>query len=170
MAEVKHSSIIDVCKAIRDRLVAGGVFPSGAVYVTSRKTIPHFQGERDCILRILGEQPDAAAIRGAGRLNDQRTRTLQLIIRTRRATDVSGSDEKHLLNEDTGHVAVEDQVFDALEIFWPTDVGENALTNCPVRMSGPTEAFEDQELPEWLSSSVTIEVDYSRNVQTDTLM
>jgi hypothetical protein len=170
MAEVKHSSIIDVAKAIRKQLIAAAGFTSSSVYITSRKTIPHFRGEKDCVLRILGERPDEAAIRGAGRLNDQRTRGIQLIIRTRMATDRAGSDERHLLNEDVGHVAVEDQVFNALEIFWPADVASNALTNCPIRLGPLTDAVEDVELPEWLSSSVVIEIDYSRNVQTNTML
>jgi hypothetical protein len=161
------ASIIDIAKAIKSQLVAVAGFQPTAVFITSKraKEIPHIVGEKDCILRCGREIPDAAAIRGTGGLNDQRTRTLTLTIRTRMALDKAGSDSKHLLNEDTGHIATEDAVFNALEILlWPTDIAGNAITNNPIRLGELSEAETDPQAPEWLSSYVGIECDYSRKL------
>lgn len=163
MASVIRSSIIDIAKAIKAQLVAFAGFQPSQVFITSKRKIPHFVGEKDCILRIGGEHPDEPAIRADGRQNNQRYRTVTITIRTRQAVDRAGTDTKHLLNDDIGHLAVEDAVFNALEIFWPVDIAQNAITNCPIRL-GPLTETESETQPEWLSSSVTVEIDYSRNL------
>src|ERR1700722_10437110 len=115
MASVLRSSIIDIAKAIKAQLVAVAGFQPSQVFITSKRKIPHFIGEKDCILRIGGERPDEPAIMADGRQNNQRYRTVTITIRTRQAVDRAGTDTKHLLNDDIGHIAGEDAVFNGLE-------------------------------------------------------
>jgi len=129
--------------------------------------VPLAVGERDVVVRVLGEVPDAAAVDGGGRAVNLRTRRVQVWCRSRVLLDQAGQAAALLTDQTLGHLAFEDATADALELFLATDTDDptgetgNAL-GLPLRvgpLSDPRRLSKDRE---WVASGWEIAVTYLR--------
>lgn len=139
---------------------------ASCVYVTCLppEQTPRFDAPQDVLVRPMNEEPDAAKIDGAGRYDNRRTRTLEVSARTRLHLDQAGRDGYRMTDESLGHLALEDRIADALELYYPSD-GEDALC-APFRVGRLTAAARLRDDAFWVYSTFTVSVEYIRDLDT----
>jgi hypothetical protein len=89
-------------------------------------------GGQDLSIRVLGfatNDPD-----GAGRLETILERQLGIMLRTQMAADYGEYADAWLLDPTFGHVFQEENIFNALQSFIPTDSNGNILVAAPINL------------------------------------
>ena len=131
------------------------------VSVLDADSCPLFDGDQDVILRVMGERREGGMLEGAGRVDDRRTREIQVVMRSRVYLDQVEQDLIRLTDASLGHLWLEDAVADALEIFMATDGDGNVLTT-PWYLEGPTAPQAMRNDRNWVWSAFTCSFDYER--------
>ncbi len=149
-------------------IVQTGLDPS-AVPITKRDQLPQFIADKMVILRVMGETPDAEVIRGSGRIANRRYRKVRIIVRTRFYVDESDRDTVWMTDPALGHLALEDQVIDALEVVWIEDASSNALTFEPCRCGSVSEPKDigGSKDKGWGESFIELTVPYWRKLSAN---
>lgn len=166
MGRVRRASLSDILAGARSFLVTQTGLDDSRVVITclSPDDTPRLAAAQDVLLRLLNEEPEVGVIEGAGRYDNRRKRKLEVTQRTRLSLDVYGQDLYRLTDTTLGHLALEDTVCDALELYFPTS-GDNALS-LPFRVGGLSSPQRLRADPDWLFSSFTVEIEYSRALDT----
>jgi hypothetical protein len=89
------------------------------VIARDQSQVPFIDSEMDILLRVRSLTVDDAQYIGAGREFCRNDRIIDVIPRTRDARDDVATDLAWLTDETLGHLALEDQIYDALEEFSP---------------------------------------------------
>ncbi len=168
MASWARTSVRAIVLAMRTRLVEITELDDARVTVTVLpiEDVPPFGGVQDVIVRIMGETPDEAAIDGAGRWHNLRTRSFQVGARSRVSLDEAGSDLSRMTHESLGHVLLEDLVVEALELFNAPGENDDVIT-APIRVGRLTDPARMKKFDDWVWSSFTVEATYVRDLDTD---
>lgn len=157
-----RSTIGEIVTALRLELATFLGFGE-RVFVSARKEPPHFLADADVVIRMGGEGPGRAVVSGAGgRVVNQRVRKVILSARTRCQLDPPDRDTVHLLGT-SGHLALEDQIHDCLEMWLPASA-ERGLLEEPARCGTWSEPVPEVKHPEWLTSTLEIELPYLREL------
>ncbi|MDE2105775.1 MAG: hypothetical protein KGL39_51600 [Patescibacteria group bacterium] len=161
-----RASLKDILLLIQTQVVAITGLDISRVIITAKSPdqVLHAGATEDILLRVMGERPDTNQIDGAGRIVNNRLRTVQVVVRTKVALDPTGQDQVHLTDPTLGHFVLEDSVVDALEEFFPLDINGNLLTAVPVRIGPWGLPTPDREDDTWLSSTADLEIVYTRNL------
>lgn len=162
MASQIRSTFREILLLLREQIITVTSLDPSRVILTAREDVPHVSAEQDILLVPLDEVPDRENIAAAGRVCNYRTRKVKVVLRSRLVLDQVGQDFVHLTDASLGHLALEDAVCDALEIFTPEDADRNALTACPVRLEGLSRPQPERAAPEWITSSWDLSVEYLR--------
>lgn len=128
------------------------------------RDVPLTTGNFDCLLIVGGESTWDDAFDGGGRVNDLRSRSIEVCCRSRSYSDVPHVDNTRLAGATFGHLAFEDAVYDAVQAFICVDGSGNAL-GCPTTIgtiSKPQRLKQDE--PGWVFSQFTATVLYEKSL------
>ncbi len=125
--------------------------------------VPHTQGDQDVLVRLMNENPNEGFIEGGGRVVDYRYRTLEITVRSRTYLDDVQQDLVRLTDSTLGHIVLEDAVVNALQCIQIGDSSQNLLTE-PMTVGSISTPEKDRDDPNWVSSSLSVKVPYSRNL------
>lgn len=164
-SQPKRTSIIEIANAIKQCLVDEDVQVSNRIKFVARGAgVPKFQGESDILIRIGGFTSVGETVAAAGRVCTMLDRLIHVICRSRLALDQADRDDTWLLNSSRGHFVIEEQVLDALHIFWPTDSSDNDLTTQPIRVNTSSQADKEASAGlrnrHWGYSAISYDVQY----------
>ncbi len=162
MAAQIRSNISAILLLIRDRIVSWPVVPLERILVTAEDDPPFFNGEQVVVIQVLGEQAVSPNNVAAGRINNERKRTLRIHARTRQVVDPADQDAVHLTDVQVGHLEFEDTITDALETFQPTDNNGNQLVAWPLWLGSWSDPKRHKDQPEWMVSRAECVVAYNR--------
>lgn len=164
MGEWRRASIGEIVLALRTYLVSETGLDDSRVVVTAlpRESVPRLAAAQDLLIRVLGETPDTPVIDGAGRHDNRRHRTLEVTPRTRVSLDRLDQDLVRLTDESLGHLALEDMVADALELYHLED-GPDVMA-APLRVMQLTAPERLQTDKHWIASSFTVALTYRRDM------
>lgn len=123
--------------------------------------VPHRAADRDVVIQVQGEDRMENIDTAGGWVDDRRTRKLKVAVRTRLALDQAGEYTVHLTDESLGHTVFEDLVYDACHTFMAENDNQDALC-LPMQMGNWTEPTPDADDDSWVSSYVTVSVEYER--------
>lgn len=156
-----RSDISTILRLIKAQIVLKTGFQPSRVRITARdgNEVPHDCGDQDVLLRVMGEREEAGWLEGGGRATDGRTRTVEVICRSRCHSDAVDSDEVRLTDPALGLIPLEDRVKDALQILQVQDSNQNMLT-FPLYLAAPTAPETDRNDPNWVHSAMTLDVPY----------
>jgi len=160
MATVKPSSIRTVLEAVQAWLVAQEVLDADRILLVARPftEVPLEMGDADLLLRPGSFLPTGNET-GAGRYDTRIRRILEIAVRTRLEVDEVGQD-LHWLRDDARHLALEEAVLAALEIFPPEDAAGNILLAEPMRLVDGTAAEKRKDKRGWGQSVLRFEMIY----------
>lgn len=138
------------------------------------KDIPNLVGDRDLIIRVGGFMCDPGHEAAAGRSNTILRRRLDVILRSRTATDPTGSDLQWLTKEGLGHLEYEDAIMDVIQMWLGNvaDVGNEATEPLlmvgdgePARILSGSDADRDFQSADgkWGTSALTVEIVYRQS-------
>ena len=133
------------------------------ISVLEAEKVPLFAAFQDVIVRPVDEFPDTTVIDGAGRWENWRRRILQVSVRTRVQLDPAGQNLVQLTDASLGHLALEDAVMEALEIFNVPGDNDDVLT-APLRTGHFSKPEQMKQNPAWVVSTVEVEVLYRREL------
>jgi hypothetical protein len=155
------TSLRAILPAIQAQLASVTGLTTNRVLLVQRETTPRFQGDQDVLVRAGPPQPEDGFELGSGRHAAIVTRLVQVTARTRWAVDESDRDDYALVDEDYGHLALEEAVVNALHIWVPTDRNGNWLSVEPMHWRPHEAPVHDEPLPaSWLSTSLLFDVRY----------
>lgn len=141
-----------------------GLEPNQIVFsVTEADQVPHYSAEREVVIQILNEISMDAVANYSVRTDPRRMRTFRVACRTRMVLDVDGQDDLILLDDDLGHIKLEDDVADAMLGFQGEDEDGN-IFNAPLRMGPVTQPRREPGGNGWIYSVMTFDCEYSRDV------
>ncbi len=165
MAVHDKARVADISRAIKAELVLRvGLEPEQIVFsVTEAEQVPHYSAEREVVIQVLNEISMEAAANYGVRTDPRRTRTFRFACRTRMVLDVDGQDDIILLDDDNGHLALEDAVADAMIGFQGEDAQGN-IYHAPLRMGTVTQPRRETGGLGWIYSVMTFDCEYSRDV------
>ena len=154
--------------AIQAQLASATGVTANRVLIVQRPDTPHFQGDKDILVRLGPPAPEDGFTVGAGRHCCLLTRQLQVTPRTRWATDESDRDDLSLLDEVNGHLALEEAVVDALHVWVPTDAQENWLTAQPLHWLPSAPPVRETPLSRsWVHTDLVFAVRYQLRLPTN---
>jgi len=125
--------------------------------------VPTYQGDQDVLIRPMEENKEPGMLEGSGRVDDRRDRKIFIYCRTRLYLDQVDSDLARLSDASLGHLALEDAVANAVEIWAATDANNNILS-FPTYVEGPTHPQKLRADPNWVCSTFTATIGYERNL------
>lgn len=165
MATWRRANFTEILLAVRAYLVSETGLDDTRVFVSAlgADDVPRFSATQDLILRPQGEEPLAGIVDGSGRYDRRTRRSFEAIVRTRVLLDQSGRDSVRLTDASLGHLALEDAVVDALELYHLADSAGDALA-APLRvgrLTGPQRLRDDRT---WVWSAFTVEVEHRRDL------
>lgn len=164
MAGILQASFADILLLCRTQLVAEveDLVEGNVRFIArSQQQAPHFQGERDVLLRPGRFVSKAEVFDGAGRTCTRFLRHLDMFVRTRLELDEADEDKLWLTDADLGLLKFEEACCDALSGFWPEDEEQNNLTVQPLRIWDGTDPQRGQsEDWAWGNSAIRFEVEY----------
>lgn len=162
-ATVVRSHFADVLTALAAQVASvTGLDPSHVLIAAGDVAVPHFQADQDVVLRLMGETPDPDEDgSGRGRVCDLRRRTVVVECRTRVYLDDVAQDVVRLTDASLGHLALEDNAYDAAERWIATDSDGNALAlgGFVGAVSDPKPDKDDRN---WVSSRFPLVIPYQR--------
>lgn len=164
MATIRRCSVREIITALRARLVLKTGIPEERVIFVAEapERISHQQAEQEILVQVAGEQPEPA-IEGGGRYVNLRSRSFYVHVRTRMWLDETNQDYIQLTDASIGHVAMEDDVVDALQEHLLMDANGDALC-LPIACGSFSEPRRESKDPGWISSHCTITVQYTRDL------
>jgi hypothetical protein len=174
MPSLLASPFAPVVQLIQAQLVAKTGVPVQAVKVIARDSsfVPHFQGDRDLLLRFSGPQPQGGFLHGSGRVASILERHLQVTCRVRLNADPSDDDLRSLIDPNYGLYLLEEAVIDALWGFWPTDAQGNTLTVTVIQwVASPPEQKQLAVPPplDWVEGHLAFLIPYQANLPSGPL-
>lgn len=144
MSQVKRSGFTPILNAIVTQLTsyfdtlgvggaAGLALVSNQIKVITRG-VPSIQSQEEVLLIPGSVQYPPEWQDPAGRVSTVAYRTLEVMCRVKRIVDGADTDIQWLTDTPIGLYALEEGVIDALQCFFPTDTGGNALTYQPLHL------------------------------------
>lgn len=160
MATVLRSSVRTVLQAVKAWLVAQEVATADRIKLVARPfaEVQHTMGDADLVLRP-GRFVPTGNETGAGRYDTRIRRLLEVAVRSRLESDEVDSDQLWLL-QDAAHLALEEAVIAALQIFPPEDADSNILLAEPMRLADGAAAERRKDKRGWGQSVLTFEMVY----------
>lgn len=136
-----------------------------AITVLEPEKVPLFAATQDVLVRVMDEVPNEGVIDGGGRWENWRTRFLQISVRTRVQLDPAGQNLVQLTDASLGHLALEDLVIEAMELFsTPGDNGD--VLTAPLRTGRFAKPEQMKQNPAWVYSTCDVEALYRRELLT----
>lgn len=165
MSRVTRAPFADVLEAVRARIVEVTELDDARVFITALDpdSAPRFGAAQDVLVRPASETPEAGTIDGAGRIDNRRKRRIEVTIRTRLLLDEADRDTSRLSDASLGHLALEDTVCDALELYNPTGEGDDAIC-LPLRVGQLSQPQRLRSDPSWVASTFVVEAEYLRDL------
>lgn len=159
-SQPKRTSIREILLAVKQRLVAKEVLPSGLIKIlASRNTVPKIQAEQMLFLRPGGRITGRKQNDGEGRIAAKIYRRLEIVVVNRVSLDAVDEDEIFLTNATQGIFVPDEDCEEALDLFWPTDSDNNVLTFEPMRSLSASAVKKDFK-PGWGDEILLYEVGY----------
>lgn len=159
----------DILNAIRLELVRLNVVQDiNRVILCARRNVPKLTGDKDIVLRVNGTQV-LTSVEGEGRFYTKLRRIIEVIPRCRLAQDEAGKDNGWLTDEALGFLTLEESVFDALQLFQPTNTDTSEfLTIEPMRWVSSGNPDKDPS-PDgtWGSETMLLEIVYQAVLEQD---
>lgn len=164
-----RSSFRALLLALQAQLVASLEWDACRVPIVAddEEDVPHLMGDQDVLIRVMDETNDARQIESAGRYDNRRERKAKIIMRSRVLLDITGRSDIRLTDQTLGHLALEDAVCDALELFFVTDSNANLIAAYPPRLGPLSKPVRSRKHKEWVSSQFDLEVNYERALTQD---
>lgn len=151
MASAIRSVMRLVLPLIKQRIIDEDVVTVDQVWITLDDS-PKLPNADQLVLLHLG---GFRTVQGMEDRIDQRLyRMLDVICHTRMVLDEVARGEVQLLQDDTGHLALEDKVIDAIHKFQPTDGDGNALTFEPIWLDMGREPRKLPKEKGWVKSAI----------------
>lgn len=165
MATFLPCSIRDIVLLMQTQLAAFTNVDASRIIIvaTTADNTPHFNADSDILIRLMEERAVEGIITGSGRYDARMKREIQLIQRVRVYLDQSGQDFSRITDATLGLIQLEDQVFNAMQEFSPTDEAQNVLS-APLYLNGPTSSQRESRDQNWITSWYTSYVEYERKV------
>lgn len=149
--------LIDLRERIMDRLD----FPAERVLIIARAKMPaNLQADQYVIIRVMGQKPDWNTEYGHGRVEHRVRRTLQIVLKTRLATDEVNEDFLWLTDKSLGHLDMEHELYDSLQTYSPIDVNDNALIYEPLVVTMVDRPLKEEVNEEWGESWIEVELPF----------
>lgn len=168
-----RSTLGEIIEALRTELATYLEWGEARILPVARDEVPHFLGSSDILIRIGPETPQRPLTSGAGgRVVALVVRKVWVCPRTRSYLDKPDVDATRLLAAD-GHFALEDSVYDALQMWQPADPEDEtrALLCEPARCGAWTEPKPDRregaEDKTWRESRLEVELPYLRDLDLE---
>ena len=116
---------------IRTMIVSGSGLDVSRVFFVALppEQVNHYSAAADCLIQLLAETGNNAIESGSGYVDDRRTLTTRIHVRSRCYLDVQPADTDRLLNSVVGHLQLVDLVYTSIAFQFPTDSNGNVLTN-----------------------------------------
>jgi hypothetical protein len=126
---------------------------------------PHYLADQDIVIVPLEEPPgQPSAYVGGGRVVDLRTRRVKILARTRCLLDPAGVDQARLLDLTLGHLVLEDRIYNTCQCWFPDDGAGRLLLCEPAKTGTWSRPKQERDNPEWVSSSLEVELTYLRQL------
>jgi hypothetical protein len=162
------ASLRSILTNVKAQLVASTGVTANRVLLLARDDTPHFQGDSDLLIRVGKPYPDEGFSTGAGRVAVVLRRPLQVTCRVRKSLDEGDRDDTALLS-DTGLIALEEAVVDALHIWVPVSAGSDDWNTVePIHwLPSGTPVKETPTQQGWLRSDLVFEMRYTLPVSSN---
>ena len=162
------SSIDGVLGAIRDQLVASGLFSYKNCVVAINPWVYPKYGQYYCTLRPLGMVPEQSYADGGGRDTMMLHARFEVRLFARNLTDPVDEDTNRLLGPDPklSLYAMGQVCQEQLDLYWPTDTTGNTLTVEPIRYDGTTGGVYHPGGRQWGSITLTYTASFVNAYQT----
>jgi hypothetical protein len=157
-----YGSIRDIALSLQNQIATFCELDKNAVFITRSNDVPHFVRDAVVVIWVRGETPDGHNPPPGGRTNCMRMRRLTLLIYSRVLLDTSDRDTDRLTDWALGQMGFEDQVFDAVELFFPQDNAQNLISDAPMYCGAMSEPMIDGKNPEYTRTELEILVPYNR--------
>jgi hypothetical protein len=163
-----RASIRYVLTSLQQMISTGTGLDPNAVFIVRRRD--HFVNvaEQSVAIWVRGETPDGPAVEGGGRVNDMRTRLASILVRSRTMMDENDRDTNRLTDYSLGHLQLEDQVYNAVQVLQETDQQSNWIISYPQRFAAFSEPTADPKNTAFSISTMDIKINYVRDL-TQTL-
>lgn len=178
MASQIRSSLRDILLALKAEILARVTYTNidgdvaslsdahVIITVKDAASVQHTLAPHDILLQPLEEHPYPGTDDNTGSswIADHRVRSVKVTMRTRLSLDPTQEDLQRLTHESLGHIVFEDAVYDACYVFLAEDSDENVLQTGPAITKSMTAPKEDKDDDSWVSSSFTLDIPYSRDL------
>jgi hypothetical protein len=125
------------------------ILPATAIKIVARDQVPKFTADRDVLIRVGRLSVLSGTVQGAGRVATRAQRMVSVTPRTRLSLDESDRDEEWLTNATLGHFLLEEQIIDALHLFFPLDAnGVAPFLVEPMRLMEGDQPGRDRQMPQ----------------------
>jgi hypothetical protein len=163
MSQQIAASIRSVLYGLRDQLLGQLVVPTKEQIIFAAEEDPMFRESlQDIVFQVGKEKPWKQNDIASGRVNYVTTRELTIHIRSQFVTDYADLDIDAILAQTTGHVSLEDAVYNALHDFQPVDEAGNLLIADTIKLWDLTAPKRHPKRPEWVVSKISTEIKYQR--------
>lgn len=165
MAAWVAATLNQILPVITARLAASTGLDATRVLVSvlQPEDVPCFGAAQDVVVRVMHEHEDAAVVDGCGRHDDRRLRLLEISPRTRVQLDASGQDLYRLTDLSLGHLALEDAVVAALQLYSVAGSGGD-VWSAPLRVRRVTMPDKLRSNPDWVCSTFGVDLEYRRDL------
>lgn len=158
---IAYASTREVALAIKNKLLADNVLPTGRVVIAARR-FSDTSSKADHLVAVRPNEIAAEANweESKGRQCTVANRTMSLDVYSRIAVDDIMKDEVWALE----HFDIEDAIIDSLMIYQPVTGSGDGLTVCPLHFTGITHPEKLSVVPGWGTSTLNFSAEYVLNV------
>jgi hypothetical protein len=161
VSAVLATSFRPILAAIKAQLAAVPALAAERVLVAQRDRVPHIQGDSDAVVRVGKPLPEDGFTVGSGRHATVLVRPVQVTPRVRWAVDEGDRDDHAMEDADSGLLALEEAVIDALHVWVPTTEDEEWLTVQPLHWVPSAEPVRETPVNHaWLHSDLVFMARY----------
>lgn len=166
MPAVIRSNVSDILLLLRQRIADITDLNINRIIITQLdpEDVPHYAGVKEVLLQVMQEDRTGSISDGSSRVDDRRTRTIQVVCRSRLYLDRDIQDLDRLTNATLGFLAFEDSVYDAVCEFFATDSDDNVLTSAGMKTHSITKPSRERADPNWVYSTLTLHFEYTRDL------
>ncbi len=149
-----------VLLALRAMLETATGFPDERVLLLARDDLPYRpQADQYITIRPRSQRWDRIRT-GSGRFDNVVRRRMTVTLYTRLLLDENSEDLLWMTDATLGHFAVEHTLFDALEMWQPTDTDGNLLLREPVALEEASQAERSHKEEGWGQASYSFDACY----------
>lgn len=167
MATPIPTPLATILEAVKAQIVANTTVTDNRVLLVTKKRIPKFQGDQDCLILPGPIQALEDFSAAAGRIACIVLRPLVITIRTRFGVDMSDRSDSWITDPTLGHYVLEEALVAALHIYLPTDSLGNAYTQEPIHWVNSTSPEQDKQDQTWAETTLQFTIKYQIGMTQD---